>query len=50
MYTVIAYNRHNLGGYQEYFFKTEQQARQKRVDLLVKLPTEYVVEIKKEEI
>lgn len=49
MYKVIAYNRHSLGGYQEFFYKTEEQARDKRVDLLVRLPIEYVVEIKKED-
>lgn len=49
MYKVIAYNRHSLGGYQEFFYKTEKQAKDKRVDLLVRLPEDYVVEIKIED-
>lgn len=52
MYTVIAYHRETLGGCQVFYFRVEnaeQRARDKRVDLLVKLPAEYIVEINQEE-
>ena len=49
MIEVIAYNRYSLGGIQRFYFRgedAEQKARDKRVDLLVRLPEDYVVEIK----
>ena len=49
MYKVIAYNRYSLAGQREFFFKDYDKAREKRVDLLVTLPEEYVVEIREEE-
>lgn len=52
MIEVIAYNRETLRGCQVFFFRgknAEQRARDKRVDLLVKLPAEYIVEIKQED-
>lgn len=48
-YKVIAYNRHSLGGQREFYFNSEAKTREKRVDLLVTLPAEYVVEIRKED-
>jgi len=50
MYKVVAYNRYSLGGYQEYYYRTEEKARERRVDLLVRLPEEYVVHIMKVDI
>lgn len=49
-YIVECYIRGSLAGYQSWYFQDEAKARDKRSDLLCRLPQQYCVDIRKVEV